>query len=375
MRRTFSIPAVGFVAAVLCLCLVGCARVSPGNTNGPGIQPTTAKRTSVSPVVVGTLDGEVESLSIAVHGGHAYVADMDRGFLIVDVRTPSTPVLAGELALSGYAVDVATSRDGYVYVTALDYGPDEGALSVVDVREPKAAAIVGSVATPDVMYLGNAVVDRYVYVAAQGEQWSGLHVIDIHDPRKPQIISTLQMPGRAYTVATSGSYVYVTMNTSVSDDAPAFLGLVVVDATNPRDPKEVGRLAIPGGAASVAAKEGFLYTIGLPPSDEEEILVLHAVDVRSPSRPSIVSSTPLHGGGYGVVATEGWICASGVAAGPTSPDQAGLSVFDVRDPADPSLVGTLLLDDAVMGMAGEGRHLYVVQENDVFRIVQLKAAE
>jgi hypothetical protein len=79
----------------------------------------------------------------------------------------------------------------------------------------------------------------HAYIA---DDFSGLQVIDITNPLNPQIVGSVNTPGRAVGVAVSGSYAYI------SDLA---CGLQVIDVTNPASPQIIGSLDTPAGAFDV----------------------------------------------------------------------------------------------------------------------------
>ena len=59
----------------------------------------------------------------------------------------------------------------------------------------------------------------------------GRMVFDVTNPRIPSKIAELEIGGRAWGVATQGNYAYVANNEH----------MVVVDMSNPRAPREIGR--------------------------------------------------------------------------------------------------------------------------------------
>ncbi|MBI4830020.1 MAG: hypothetical protein HY801_00370 [Candidatus Lindowbacteria bacterium] len=78
-------------------------------------------------------------------------------------------------------------------------------LQVVDLSKPFKPQIVGSVGLPgpaDKL----AVSDFYAYV---GDSGAGLQVVDISNPSAPRIVATVNTPGLAGDVKVSGSYAYV----------------------------------------------------------------------------------------------------------------------------------------------------------------------
>ena len=85
------------------------------------------------------------AVGLAVMGNFLYVADRDSGLQVVDVSTPSSPVIVGHVSTPGYAAGVAVTGD-HAYVADGPTGPDElSRLVVADITTPESPLIVGSV--------------------------------------------------------------------------------------------------------------------------------------------------------------------------------------------------------------------------------------
>jgi len=88
--------------------------------------------------------------------------------------------------------------------------------------------------------IGVAVAGSYAYVA---DGQSGLQVIDVSNPAAPAITGTVDTPEDASGVAVAGSYAY---------EADCASGLQVIDVSNPAAPAIEGALirrAVPRGVA------------------------------------------------------------------------------------------------------------------------------
>jgi len=101
---------------------------------------------------------------------------------------------------SGYAKGVNVAGN-YAYVADGLSG-----LQVMDITDPTAPVIVGSVDTSGYAK-GVNVAGNYAYVA---DGYSGLQVMDITDPTVPVIVGSMDTPGKsAYSVTVAGNYAYV----------------------------------------------------------------------------------------------------------------------------------------------------------------------
>jgi len=102
----------------------------------------------------------------------------------------------------------------------------------------RAHAVIGSVDTPGyarwVMVSGS-----YAYVA---DDYKGLQVIDVGNPRNPAIAGSVDTPGNAKKVFVSGSFAYV---------ADYWDGFHIVNISNPATPALLGSLYLPDAAEGV----------------------------------------------------------------------------------------------------------------------------
>jgi len=116
-----------------------------------------------APALVGSLDTPGQATGVAVANGLVYVAD-GSALLIVDVSTPSAPVIVGsQLAINGHAYRVVVDDD-----RAYVFGHYSG-LMVVDVSSPASPSLV---AVPGLMVEGGAAfaVSPYGFGIVVGEE-------------------------------------------------------------------------------------------------------------------------------------------------------------------------------------------------------------
>ena len=238
--------------------------------------------------------------------------------------------------------------------------------------------------------------DRYLFVAAAGDDsWqnteypnylysAGYQAWDVSDPSKPKRLGTWHRAGQvkgeedAYRqnprcgnrtswmgarmplfipvpVEQGGKYGFAAMGG---------FGLSVVDISNPAEMKEVGHLDLPPSVAgtegdnidvSQYTKSGFIYVSGYPLTEDcyEPYKDIFQIDVRDPAAPRIVGTLPRpmppkdapfvdfcqRRGSFGPKRT-------GYYTSPGEPRNgllvygfynAGLQVFDVRNPAAPRI--------------------------------------
>jgi hypothetical protein len=199
---------------------------------------------------------------------------------------------------------------------------------------------------PGVSYEGIDVVDGNIYVALK-ENGMGVYR---RDP-ETNIIT------RTASVGDLGSTwdVRVTGDTAVLTDLDG--NLVTVDVSDPAAPKKLGSVAT-GGVARGLDVDGQIAFVAAG----SEGLVL--VDISDPAKPVVAAKADTPGTAIRVDASEGYA---------TVADWNDTRVFDVSDPAAPSLVGALRLTTDVtfpddehppvtartLGVAANGKDIYV----------------
>ncbi len=121
--------------------------------------------------------------NLAIAGTHAYVVT-DRALVIVDINTPLTPRIVGELAMNKPTAVAIQFR--YAFVT------DADGLKVVDVTMPDQARPIGT-ATVKIADARNVYVARtYAYVAGGRE---GVVIVDVERPEQPRIDQVFNAAG------------------------------------------------------------------------------------------------------------------------------------------------------------------------------------
>ena len=194
---------------------------------------------------------------------------------VLDVSDASAPVKRGEIPWPGNNVTAIVHRSGYLYVSSLDRG-----LDIVDVRDPAAPALVGSVAgvATDV-----AVAGRFAYLA---EGISGFRVVNVSDPASPEIVggsasfavSAVDATGDLL-VATGGGPLFV--YDLANREAPSLVAMDTLDCGVEHCDK-YGAVALRGGTAYVIRIHTF------QPYDTYCAWVnsaLVGIDLTDPSRP------------------------------------------------------------------------------------------
>ena len=241
--------------------------------------------TPSAPMVIGASNPPFYGQRVAVAGTLAVGTAGGLGFRFVDLTRPTTPRTVG--SLSGTFSGVAFAGTTAYATVAGQSGTD---LVVVDLTTPAAPDIVGRVS------LGSGgdlrVVGSLAYVAAGG---NGLKIVNVTNPNHPIVVGTVALPGLTLGVAVSGTTAYVAGSSTIQ----------VVDVTDPTHPRSIGSLATAAHAVAVAGKRLFAVDGSL----------FKVIDITTPRTPVLLTSTP----GYGAQQ----LAVAGTAAYLASPNLGG----------------------------------------------------
>lgn len=245
--------------------------------------------------------------SIAVSGDHAFVGNGDSDSLVVvDVSNKLAPQIVATVQgpMPGTSLDRVTDvviADGFAYVAS----SGAGGLNIVDVRQPAAPVWRSSIACPGgskpAVY-GVKVVGRYAYLACADN--ASFAVVDVSDADNPFVVGWTQgpEPGTTFLAAfhlyVLGDYAYVTLSKFTGPGGK----VVVVDISDPADPRVVGNTSDIREARAVFASGRYLYTA----SDAWDAVMVFDVGQPSSTSPptcTLGSNTPIP---QGEIATLTW---------------------------------------------------------------------
>ncbi len=133
-----------------------------------------------------------------------YVADYASGIYIVDISTPLSPHIISSLPNDFYLSAIALSKDGTRIITA-----EEKLIRVIDVENPYKPVVLSSLAVSG--QVQNAAVSDANELALVASSDIGVHLVDISDPIEPTLLKTIKTDHMAWDVAFSSDphYAYV----------------------------------------------------------------------------------------------------------------------------------------------------------------------
>ena len=291
--------------------------------------------------------------TVAVAGNYAYVANSGAGLLVVDVSSPTNPVMVGRYDTSGWALGVAVAGR-YAYV-----GDGNAGLQVIDVANPAIPVRVGGYYTAGVGFFGVAVAGNYAYVADGSSGQSGLHVIDVSNPANPVQVGVCHTPGGAIGVAVAGNYAYV---------ADQLAGLQIIDVSNPASPVRVGGYDTSGLAQIVVVSGRYAYVADTQSGWQ-------VIDVIVPSNPTLAGGYPFGSGGNAEGVAVSGRYAYGVGGAGTAAT-SGLRVFDVSNPTNLVPVGGFTYSGAsFLDVSVVGNYAYVAANTEGLIVLRIDAPQ
>lgn len=207
---------------------------------------------------------------VRIRDGVAFVVDSYYGLHTLDLHAPGNPVLLAHLAMPGRPRGIVLS--GHVACIAAD----SAGVFTVDISDPEHPQTVGHVGQYAVAIDTDG---RYLYTVARNQ---GMRVIDALDPAHPVLAAVCPVPGWPSSVSVAGGMACVTNGTD----------LYVIDLANPRDPQIRGRFDPPEHTRHVTCDGSWAYVC----AGNDGLLV---VDLSDPGAPVQVADLRFDGNTWG----------------------------------------------------------------------------
>lgn len=303
-------------------------------------------------------------LGVAVSGQYAYLADGVAGLQVISISDPSRPQRAGGLVTTNGALGLEVSGDhAYVLESRRDdqTGLPRSRLEVFHVGEPSAPRRMGGTELSGAA-AGIAVSGKQAcVVGSDGDHWTNwLEVIDVSDPSNPRRIGRYDASipaaqphyGRNPGVAMAGPYAYMVSCRS-NEQGLSFGRLEVIDVGDPAKPRMVGAYEAEGEATGVAVAGGYAYVTGyrwVEPTDNS-LHSLTVFDIRDPANPRRVGGSKRGGSANSVTVSGNFAYVAN--------QLYGIEVFEVSNPAAPVLVGSYETGGDARSLAVSGSYGFV----------------
>jgi hypothetical protein len=270
-------------------------------------------RDPLHPRFVGGVDSLVFVCDLAVRDTLAFVADRRRGLVSITMADPEAPAMIDSLAPPGQARCLALDWPRVIL-------GDRDSLLVADVSDPDSMRFLSSCALP-ALSEALRLRDGFAFVACRE---AGLQVVDLRDLSAPLPVASLPLPGLAWDVALANGLAYLACREG---------GLQIVRITDPAHPALLGAAATAGEAWAVTVMGDLAFVAGGPEG-------MQVIDVGDPAAPRRVGWLPTAHTMYGVATLGSLLLLGG--------ERDALAVVDVSEYATPLPLGAA----AIPGMAG-----------------------
>jgi hypothetical protein len=296
-----------------------------------------------SPVVVGEYFTKKYYFmeNIVVDGNYAYVAcsnvetsDFFSSLLVLDVSVPTSPTLVGEYTSSTNYSKYVTVNGNYAYLAE-----ELGGVDIIDISNPASPSKTGEYKTNGTAY--SAVAEgKYLYIAF-GEK--GLRVVEISTPSSPMFVGAYNHSGEIKGILVKGNYAYITKGIDSFN---------IIDISNPASPLIVGEYETPSQPNRLFIADRYAYVAcdGYIPNDYYTSGSILVLDIYNPASPTAVANIYIH-------APVVDICINGNYAYAACRHE-GLQVIDISNLSAPEIVNTKFGWVSRVHLAGN--HLYAL---------------
>ena len=278
-------------------------------------------------------------------GGRALAMNARHQLFLLDISSPAMPSLTAALVLDQALQDVADAPGGPLLVVG-------GRLASLDLdAQPPQIGNEGLDFGQGVNYGGQrrlVIRDGIAYVA---DWFSGIHLYDIGNPRRPRLLSSLHTPGSPKGIVVRNGLAYV-----ADDDH----GLQVVDVSDPLHPRLVANLATPGLAYTPVLDGDRLYLASHRGG-------FQIIDITDPTSPKLLVNVDTPG--------KAWSIQVQKDTAYVADDEAGLLIYDVLDASHPRLLGRFSPGTAAEDVIIYGNIAYVAFFDDGLYILDVSHPE
>jgi hypothetical protein len=298
--------------------------------------------TPTAPVVVGTCNTPGSATAIALAGNYAYVAADSAGLRIIDISNPAAPTLIGGYDTSGSSRNVALAGN-YALVADLNRG-----LQMIDVGVPSAPALTGSYDSPFTDLRSIALGGNYAYVL---NATTGLYSVDVSNPASPaRVGGYVPATGSGNNVAVHGTNCYLTKSSAGSD---------IVSVTNPASPTRIASVSTFSNDLAFTVRNNTLFA-GLAAGTTG----LRFFDVQSPQNG--VTAYGLYnspGSALDVVISGNYAYLADGAS--------GLQVVNATSVSSPVRVGGYDTPGGCSGLTVLGQYCYIADQSSGLQVVNV----
>ena len=287
---------------------------------------------------------------IEVQGDYAYVVNQAlRDLQVYNIRDPDAPYRVATVPLLSSLHQDLAYKDGHLLLAEREQG-----IGIIDVSNPEKPVRLPTYRFPrnraDVVTV--QVIGDQAFV---GNGSYGFALLDVANPREPNLISSFDTRGLVAGLWIEGDQVYA---------ADWASGFKVLDLADPTAPRLIGRY--PENDASLnyydlVSRKGWVYLVHLD-------LGLVTFDLSHPTTPTVTQTN--RGSIIGLDLAGRTLFAADNASQPSATSTPGVRVFDLNRPESPLNLGRFSDWGRVDGVQIEGSRLYVT--GDRFGIIDIE---
>lgn len=287
---------------------------------------------------------------IEVQGDYAYVVNQAlRDLQVFNIRDPDAPYRVATIPLLSSLHQDLAYKDGHLLLAEREQG-----IGIIDVSNPEKP-----VRLPTYRFPGNRADVVTVQVignqAFVGNGSYGFALLDVTNPREPNLISSLDTRGLVAGLWIEGDQAYV---------ADWASGFKVLDLANPTAPRLIGRYPendAPLNYYDLVSRKGWVYLV-------HQDLGLVTFDLSHPTTPMVTQTN--RGSIIGLDLAGRTLFAADNASQPSATGTPGVRLFDLNRPESPANLGRFSDWGRMDGVRIEGSRLYVT--GDRFGIIDIE---
>lgn len=275
------------------------------------------------------------STDVVVDGSYLYtaVADAAKGFAIIDISDPATPITKSQLYTWNKGRKIyKTGTKAYLGIDAVN-----PAIGIINVANP---------VSPSVTYAwqlagkGNqpAVSGNYLYTTAEsnGNAFAVYNISGV-----PYATDFLNVGEAIRTVEINGNYAYI--GTEEDDE-----GFQVISIANPNNVTQTATLDVDEEVNAIAIT-GITAFVGTEEVDDS----LQVINISNPASPTKITSIDVGGEIQDLVIEGDFLYAA------IDNQNAGLAAINIADPLNPVLVYNLDINGKGTGIDADANYIYV----------------
>jgi len=227
------------------------------------------------PQIAGFFEDPQAHRKVRIRDEFAYLTTWHSGLKIINIADPDSIFEAGRVIIRySYGLNL---QDTLAFIT-IDGGDNYYGIHIIDISDPENPE---DIYTADIRY--NCMVASGNILFASEVEWGsyGLRILDISDPSSPELIGDYQTPSFIEDIALSDNLCFLAVGER---------GVGILDITDPTEPHAVGFFNTPGLANKIRIEGDHLYISDYINDHVNSLLVM---DVSDPAQPREVGYTNL----------------------------------------------------------------------------------